>query len=373
MLESSESPNRARTLPWIRTVAWLLGAGLGWWALHLSHRRPDWVERYYSQGLYPRLRKALSWISGHFPFSLAETLALLVITVLLTWLGIGIRDVLRRRTLLWQASVACILRCLRMAALAYLCFLLLWGGNHARQPLSVSSGLGPVEDKQSALEALARSLVHDLARDHAAARTPEGFAVFDRSHQVDGRILEALQGLSSSLPHVGGDVPALRSLRFWPLFARLGISGIFIPFTGEPHFNGGMPACRWPFVAFHEIAHQRGFAREDEANFLGWVLCVSSDDAHYRYSGNLAALSSVVSALRRHDSTLANELVKNLPEPVLQDIRAVRAFWKAYESPARTLSVKMNDVYLKSQGQSHGVLSYGRMVELMLSYRASDF
>jgi hypothetical protein len=67
--------------------------------------------------------------------------------------------------------------------------------------------------------------------------------------------------------------------------ARAGISGIFIPFTGEPHYDAHQPASSLPFTLAHEMAHQRGFAFESEANFVAAVVCLRSDHPYIRHSG----------------------------------------------------------------------------------------
>ncbi len=360
----------SKGLPWTRTALWALAGAATWGALRWAGNHPEWVERYYSRGVYPYIRGGLAWLSGLASASLAEAGALLLLGLCGLYVAWALWRVVRGRAKLWSSLLGGVLRGVRLCALVYMGFAFCWGLNHGRLPLAASAGLTPVEDKAPVLESLARGLVRSLIEDQYVGQIPDGFAVFANDGSPDRRVGLALEKLAVSYPSLAGELPNLRRLRFWGTFAKLGISGIFIPFTGEPHFNGGVPACRHPFVAFHEISHQRGFAREDEANFLGWLLCQGSDDAHYRYAGNLAALSKVMSALRRHDGDLVKTLMGELPESVHADLRAVRAFWKAYESPARNISLKVNDTYLKSQGQSHGVRSYGRMVELMLSHHA---
>ena len=75
--------------------------------------------------------------------------------------------------------------------------------------------------------------------------------------------------------------------------SRLGLSGFYMPFTGEPNFNDAQPDFDLPYVIAHEKAHQRGFAREDEANFIAFLVCVNSTDPYLRYSGYLNALRVV--------------------------------------------------------------------------------
>ncbi len=360
-------------LPLSRTFIWACSAALTIGLMRLAQARPEWVERVYSRGLYPVVRRALSWISSCLQFSLAELLILVLVVWLIWRFGRAMRAIVRGRSTLTRACAAGGLFIVRASSVSVIGFMLLWGMNHARLPLSVSVGLPAVADREGALESLAKSLAHDLTFDvREGALDSTGFGVFSEDGEPDPRISKALEALSGSVPSMTGEPPTLRRITAWPLFARLGISGIYSPFTGEPHFNDGAPACQWPYVAFHEISHQRGFAREDEANFLGWWLCVSSGDAHYRYSGNLAALSGVLGVLQRTNAELSEKILGGLPERVLMDMRSTHEFWQRYKSPVRVLSTRVNDAYLKSQGHSQGVRSYGRMVELMLALHVRE-
>ncbi|HRV81177.1 MAG TPA: DUF3810 family protein, partial [Planctomycetota bacterium] len=168
------------------------------------------------------------------------------------------------------------------------------------------------------------------------------------------------------MPEWEGPDPALRAFPWPGLFARLGISGLFVPFTGEPHLLMDGPACRFPFRSFHDVAHQRGYAREDEANFLGWWLGSHSGDPHYRYSANLVAWEYVLDALRFADPEEAHRMIQSVPEGVRDDRARLRAYWRQFEGPLEAVGTAANNVFLKSQGQSHGVASYGRMVRLLL-------
>jgi hypothetical protein len=62
------------------------------------------------------------------------------------------------------------------------------------------------------------------------------------------------------------------------------ISGVYTFFTGEANINVNFPDYTIPFTAAHELAHQRGIAREDEANFVAFLVCIESEDAYIRYS-----------------------------------------------------------------------------------------
>src|SRR2546421_2599 len=116
--------------------------------------------------------------------------------------------------------------------------------------------------------------------------------------------------------------------------SHLGLSGFYMPFTGEPNFNAAQPDFDLPYVVAHEKAHQRGFAREDEANFIAFVVCVNSTNPYVRYSGYLNALN-VVGAFVSLDPQLNKSLFERVGEGPRNDLRARAAFWARYEGPAR--------------------------------------
>lgn len=114
----------------------------------------------------------------------------------------------------------------------------------------------------------------------------------------------------------------------------------------------------------HELAHVYGYSRKDEANFIAWLSCWFHPDGDYRYSGAIRA--------RLRDERPARcgsrgwRLKAQYSPGVKADLAANRTFWERYEGPAEELHEKANDRYLKANGQTDGVDSYGRMVDLML-------
>jgi hypothetical protein len=68
--------------------------------------------------------------------------------------------------------------------------------------------------------------------------------------------------------------------------SNLHLLGIYTYFTGESNINVHYPDFNIPYTTAHEFAHQRGIARENEANFIAYLVCISSEDAYIRYSGS---------------------------------------------------------------------------------------
>jgi hypothetical protein len=146
------------------------------------------------------------------------------------------------------------------------------------------------------------------------------------------------------------------------------ITGVYSYFTGEANLNVDFPDYTLPFTAAHELAHQRGIAREDEANFIAYLVCISSDDAYIRYCGYLNLYEYVASALYRADPDLYFELRDQLPMTVRYELAAYSEFFDQYrDSVAGEISGTVNDLYLKGNG-TEGTQSYGLVVDLAVAY-----
>jgi hypothetical protein len=152
----------------------------------------------------------------------------------------------------------------------------------------------------------------------------------------------------------------------------LGIGGIFIPFTCEANVNATLPDWEILFTSAHELAHQRGFAREEEANYVGYLACRAHPDRDFQYSGTFRAALYSLSALAQVDRPSYGRLRGRVTAPLSRDLAALAAWHRRYESRLGEVQERVNDAYLKTQGQADGVRSYGRMVDLLLAERRRE-
>jgi hypothetical protein len=334
---------------------------------------PSSVERLYAQRLYPALARGLGLLTGGLPFSLAEvTLGCAV--ALAGWRCVRFaRRLQRSRGRRARALLAGTANLAAWIAGAYLAFLLLWGLNYQRESFAVAAGLGPAAITASAEELT--GLAEELVARTNATRITVG-------EDARGR-LALVGGVAGALARAGSGVRAAADA-YAPLrgpfgtpkpvllsagLSHLGISGVFFPFTGEANVNATLPAAQVPFTATHELAHQGGFAREDEANYLAWVACRLHGDADFRYSGALNAALYVLRELRGVDAPRHATLSARLSPAVQRDLDALREWSERYRGRAQEVSRKVNDAYLKAQGEPEGVRSYGRMVDLLILER----
>ena len=129
-----------------------------------------------------------------------------------------------------------------------------------------------------------------------------------------------------------------------------------------------MTAYNIPFTVCHELSHLRGFMEEKEANFIAFLACIGSERTDFQYSGYLSGWVYCMNALYRTDPERWAEVRSRLSETVQPDLDANSAFWDRYEGPVRETAERINDTYLKVNGQADGVESYDRMVDLIVAY-----
>jgi hypothetical protein len=147
------------------------------------------------------------------------------------------------------------------------------------------------------------------------------------------------------------------------------ISGVYTYYTGEANININFPDYTLPYTAAHELSHQRGVAREDEANFMAFLVCSESDNAYIRYSGYLNLLEYVLDALYSADEDAYYKLLDTIDLRIRYEMVAYNNFFDKYrKSVASEVSSAVNNTFLRSQGQTDGTKSYGRVVDLAVAY-----
>jgi hypothetical protein len=351
------------------------------WAL--SHA-PDFVEHVYARRISFQIARALSLATGVVPIGLAEFALAGVVLYLIVPFVLAAVQVARRRRRLTNALAAGVLRVAVLAAVVASAFYLVWGLNYARAPLADRLGWPPIE--RPADEAAYRRHVEEIATltkqlvdaTNAAYREAMGGDDLGRQSELPGgrAVLDA--ALDAALPRVqqrlalepavaaarGRAKPVAASL----LMNHLSLGGFYFPWTGEANYNRLQPAPTVPQAVAHEKAHQRGIALEDEANFIGYLACVMSDDPYARYSGYFFAQQQLLHELAARDLDRARALIGQRAAGVQRDADFIRAFWRQYEGTASRVSLAVNDRYLKSQGVRRGIASYAASRSLIVLF-----
>ncbi len=132
--------------------------------------------------------------------------------------------------------------------------------------------------------------------------------------------------------------------------------------------NTTVPLFIQPFTTCHEIGHQLGYAKENEANFAGYLSAKSSQDALFRYSVYFDLYSYSRYYLFAQDSVAAEKLDAQLPPGIKADYRELREFVKKYRNPIEAVIDHLYGQYLKANNQPSGKLSYNEVVAWLVAY-----
>lgn len=178
---------------------------------------------------------------------------------------------------------------------------------------------------------------------------------------------QAYTELSSETNALHFQEPAFVKKVFWPqLMSLFGISGIYFPFTGEANINQHIPANRLPFVMAHEMAHQQGVAAEDEAHFMAMLVCLQSPDTALQLSAHYTAARYCLGAL--HDTLWASQLWDKAPTVLQQMSQENARYWEKYRGWLSSLSHRINDVFLRWNGDARGIASYADLPRWLVGY-----
>jgi hypothetical protein len=246
----------------------------------------------------------------------------------------------------------------------------MWGLNYYRQPLATNLALKvgtPTATELSAvmnrdIEAI-NKLCPEISYDKSGhsyyaggfsamrMQVNEGYGRLEAAVKPEDRLIDRVTAWPK------GIFPS-------PLMSYTGTEGIFIPFTYEPSIDTDYPQFILPFTISHETAHFKGFAREDEANFLAYLACESSTDVYFQYSGHMNAVVYLSNALYDTDQKLWQQDISKLDSRADSDLNYYNDYIDKHQTQATTIANNINNSYLQSQGQP-GVVSYDNFVNLL--------
>lgn len=348
---------------------WLVPLFAAFLAQRILVAYPGLVETIHARALFRWLSIPISRVTSLIPFSLTEAAVVLgiplAVTLLIIWIvrlvkrpGKAVRIARLARTAAWTLSVA------------YLMFMLLHGLNYARLPVGQSFDL-PVRERTAAeLRETAAWLVDQTNRVRSLSEEDEN-GVFVLSPGIGATLKTAAAAYAAAAddyPLLAGPPIRPKGVFLSHYWSYTGITGVYMPFFVESNVNIDVPEHTIPETALHEIAHTRGFAREDEAGFLAFLTGIYSDNPDFAYSVLLGAALRSLNALGGIDAEGYQAVAAQLSDAVWRDLHAAGAYWKQFEGPVQEASTKVNDAYLQANLQEDGVRSYGRMVDLVLAW-----
>lgn len=351
------------------SVLWVLPGGIALLLFFLLPHLPGVTEWVFSRGLFRVVSVPLGALTSLFPFSLTELLAVAAAPLLILLIVLLVRQY-RRAPSRRQLTRRLLRGTAWVLSSLFALYALLHGLNFYRMPVAELMDLDTRQQDAVFLQRVCRDLAEQASAERA--RLPEdadGRIDPEKSRTAILRQANAgYRAAQEDYPFLWGGVwnPKPVQLSHW--WSYTGITGMYFPFLAESNVNIDVPVFSMPATAAHELAHTRGFAREDECNFLAFLTCRYQDDPLYRYSGNILAYIYCSNALYDYDEDMWQESRSACSDAMLRDLQEQRQYWKQFEGEVQQVSTSVNDAFITAHGDDDGVLSYDRVVELILAY-----
>lgn len=337
--------------------------------LYLVFRLSPVFSDWFNEHISSIGRRLLSYLTVWIPFSTAELLILLLPVILVALIVIGYRscDDDSARSLWIYAGKLSSLLCI-----IWIIFVWNFAAGYSGKTLDKRLDLERTEVSAAELHQTALILSEQLQElsDEILFADEEGSSVMPYSYrEMNQKLMDAYDKYAETHDFPDHFYSRVKPVMLSGLMSYTHITGVYTFFTGEANVNVHFPDYTIPFTAAHELAHQRGVAREDEANMIAFLVCMESDDAYIRYSALLSIYEYVASALYSADKSLYASVYQTLSPTVIREEQAYARFFEKYSDNAiAKISETTNDLYLQSQGATAGTKSYNLVVDLTVAY-----
>lgn len=295
--------------------------------------------------------KILFGFSTRFSFSVGDvfyTILALMAFVFITRLLIIIckkkRDLLIRNIsgLIWALAIF------------YWVFHILWGFNYYKKPIKEDYNIEKITLDE--LKYLAEFYYNRSVELRKAVNEDERgvFQMELNKNQIRHEIFNSAQIVKSKFPEVrflDSTAPNLKESLFSTPFSYMGVAGYYIPFTAESQYNSNMPDTKRLFTQLHETAHQWGFAPENEANFVGFLLGVESSHRDLQYASNYRAMRSILNRILLEDPIYVQIMLIRYSDGMKRDRAYERLINEKYEGKTEDAFSLMNEAFLRINNQ----------------------
>ncbi|MFD2909652.1 DUF3810 domain-containing protein [Flavobacterium ardleyense] len=323
---------------------------------------PDFVEKWYSNGFYPKLAFLSRSILGKLPFSFGDVLYFVLIVLLVRWIW-------KHRIGFFKEWKNNGLAVLSWVSLFYFFFHLLWGMNYYRVPLHEKLQIEKEYSQQQLEVFIEKMILKTNELQLAITKNDSAIVVIPYSDkEIYEKSLAGYKNLPEDLKEFSYENKSIKSSLFSLPLSYMGFGGYLNPFTNEAQVNYLKPKYTSPLTTCHEMAHQTGIASESECNFIGFITASKNDDLYFQYSAYSFALRSGLNNLDRIKKGSSKPYLAKINKGVIKNFNENEIFWNDYQSPITTFFEYFYDNFLKLNQQKDGMEGYSKFVGLAIGY-----
>jgi hypothetical protein len=180
--------------------------------------------------------------------------------------------------------------------------------------------------------------------------------------------VESYQSAQQKLPYLHYTVPSIKPSLYTHVGHFFGFTGYYNPFSGEAQLKTTIPVFIKPFVTTHEIAHQLGYAKENEANFVAFLANKQSGNVDFLYATYYELYRYALREVYNRDTALAWGFKEKLHPRVRRDNELLKQYIVRTQNKIEPFMSIFYDRYLKLNNQEKGVQTYNEVVALLIAY-----
>lgn len=334
-------------------------------AIFIFGHFPEMVETYYSQTVYPLISVVQRIISSIFPFAIGDFLYALIIALAL-WELLNFSSEIKK---IKQVYLGFGLKVINFVLLIYISFKLLWGLNYARPAIHTQLEISNAPYQK---EDLLKLSVHLLKKLNTLDKSLHPSKHQYTLTELTDRSTVSYQELARNQPFFKYNHESVKRVNSAWFISKFGIEGYYNPLSGEANINTSLPTFVLPFVVCHEIAHQIGVAKEDEANLVGYLAAVNSVDKRFQYSAYYNMFRYVLFEIRMKYPKDYNTLIEKVPTSIKNKFKIEQEFWATYNGSMSVYMSHTFDKILKLNDQEKGIDSYQDIVLWLYNYHKTE-
>lgn len=298
-------------------------------------------------------------IFSSIPLSVGDLFYILLISVFLVFIFKIIKQKSRKR---YSFKLIILLNIL------YFVYQISWGMLYFQKP--ILEKLPEKELKISEIKLLTLEYLEKCKQTRSLVKEdPNGVFTITDISLIKAEILRNQTKLPPLLNNKKGTrIQSFKPSLFKPVMSYTGILGYYNPFTAEAQYNSALPSTYIPFTLSHESAHQLGYAREQEANFIGFLIGERSMNMDLKYSTEYFVLKFLLNFLAERDPDFVKGILAQYSPEMKRDRLAEQIFVKKHEGLLDVFFGFTNDLFLKSN-QQDGSITYSYFIDLLVRYK----
>ena len=334
-----------------------------WAFIQIIAQYPNFIETFYSNGLYIFISRFLRIILGWIPFSIGDLLYSVLVFLILH----GLYKAIKYKKLALKATF---FKITGILSIVFFVFHFNWALNYFRLPVSTSLSFEIDNYSNAELIDFTKKLIAKTNESHVAITKNDTLIVENplSKKEIKSNVGLAYKHLEKKHPQFKYANPKVKHSIFSVPLSYMGFGGYLNPITNEAQVNSLIPKNNYAATVCHEAAHQIGIASESEANFVGYLASTNSNDLYYKYSGYLMAMRYCISEVYRKDPESFEALKLLINKGILKDMKQSQEFWETYQNWSEKYFKTFYDNYLKANKQADGIEGYSKMVVLLINY-----